>query len=571
MRNIVLHTSPYESVYCPSSELPIIQSLLKEEACDVNILYWNIFLDDLQREFAGEDTEGVYSQGNGTHFLLLNYKAIYHKDAYLYHIVKNYLWAYPPLESFIDQEAVNDYMLYYAYKVECLFHSILEEIDLSQNIFMLFPANLLFTSLLSQKIKQKRESTILLVKGFQGRDDAKHFLEKDFYSDGCICGIPELALISFKNLMLNRISKLDFSSFVFRTETNLNEKHSKFYSNKKISIETQSKISYHDFFCQYKKHKKDNNTVLSLPLTFNTRSGNSESNVIKQLTNDIDDFFETYNVSQLVIEESLNVNGVEQFEHLLNALTKAKQNYPDLSIRNCKLFLSSLSHEHIRQLSLIGFQEVEVQIPDGLNDTYVFEEEIAKLLFFLKFAISQNICIDMSSWMKTIGYDKHKLILFIDSLTFQRFFIKQNILEYEKCFIKVTNDSYTNILPAIPSDSFLFFEKSLILKIENNYFQEKPYYKLIHKGNVIIYEEYRNDCIVKNLEFENSSLEWYIMTITNENILSLDKIINLCYSGFCNELLDIEIYDCLFTLNQEGLLFTIANCQCVISIIDINV
>ncbi|GEM_PF-6935607 len=438
MKNIILHSLPYNSADNYSSELSIYQNILNDHDCYVHYFNWDLLFDNLRLEFIGEELIYENDPYNGCFLLLLNYKAIYHKDIYAYRIVKNYLWAFPPKRNFFDLEEINDYMLYYAYKTENLLNLFFNEIDLSQTLFILLPKDNLFTPLFSQKIKEKKLSVFLMVESFKDRKEANCFLEKNQFIDGCIYGNAKSALLSFRNLLLQRESTDNIRTIVYQKRNSINK-----VKNGPCQLDEQS--------------------TFSEQTTFN----------------------------------------------LLTAF-----------------------------------------------------------LLQLKFAITQKTKIDGLEWLRKIVVDIESLMLFIDSLYYQRFFIGKDDLDYKKYVEERIHES--NIcLTHYPELSFHLI-KNIIVKMERNIIETKPYYKLICIENKIIYKELINGLLIKELEFNEDSLEWFILTITNQEMLTFNEVMCLCERKYMDDLLDIEVYNSITTLNQEGLLYVTDKYKQIISIIDTN-
>lgn len=222
-------------------------------------------------------------------------------------------------------------------------------------------------------------------------------------------------------------------------------------------------------------------------------------------------------------------------------------------------------------------------------------------MLFVKFARLYNIKVSGANILKNLFEEKESdIIESIDNLHYLRFFIEKSEFQHlhselainssSRYFKKVDHDKYwygNHIMSSITPEKFInnkqcegiFIELLKIgynrlwdcfIKIDQHYIDNEYTYSLTRQnGSLILFTEYYNGESINEIEFEEQSLEWDIMKISNDKVISFDILFERLKSCPAYKHLDINtITDTLYELRDERLIYCPEDTSEIVSIIN---
>ena len=106
--------------------------------------------------------------------------------------------------------------------------------------------------------------------------------------------------------------------------------------------------------------------------------------------------------------------------------------------------------------------------------------------------------------------------------------------------------------------------------VEAYYLKNNFKYQLLKHEDIILYKEYFNETPINELAFEQTSLDWYILTKSNSCVYSYNELLNDINSDFPNLPSSVDVIEIIEGLKGEGLIYASDNYSELVSIIDID-
>lgn len=579
-KRIILNWMPPASVYWPSPAMSVLQSYLVNHGFVVEIEYWNLHLKQLHEDFIGQKPN--FNDHASHLYLLFNYLAIQKRDLSAFNKMQIQLKTMRPNFINVSNSYFDERMVKYKDKVDEIFDKVIKTYDFSSILYIGFEANLyqwIGSSILAEKIKALSPNTKTIIGGIGTRQVAIEIMKKFPQFDFAMWGEGEASLLSLSNMILNEeydsISHL--KNLAYRKDGVV---HAVGSSNNQFVDLSDDKLkpNYDDYFHQIQTTifsandlripiegsrschwKKCHFCYLNTGYKFRKKS-------IPSIISEMDAAVKKYGITKFIfLDNDLVANDLNRFNMLLDKIISLKSKYPMLSVMSAEIITKGLNAGIIRKMAVAGFKYVQIgyeSSSDSLLKKINKKNTFSSNLLFIKFARKFKINIEGVNVIRFL-YEENDddIVESIKNLHYLRFFYGGGFLSHTVSNLAVTEsspyykqfgwkdkalviDSIAEFLPANFIDDLsksILFESSRFIYnllwdkfdvIENYYRSHRYDYSLIRLNDRIFYYEYLEDTLINTLEFNDKSLDWYILTIINENVLSVDEIYNRCRLSF---------------------------------------
>ena len=225
MKKIILNWLPPSMTIMPSPPMSVLKAYLSAQGYNVSIIYWNIILKKLEKEFIW----GTYTNNKTIEFqdllLLNNYLAIKHNDKEAYSRVKSALIAIKPQYLSLGSFNFDHHMSNYAEKLENLIDQELAKFDFNDILYWGFSVNLyqwIYSSIFAKKIKLIAPQSLIVIGGIGTKDSAIAFLDNFPQFDMALWGEGENSLNLLTKYLFGEINSIDIvPNIAFRGESNI--------------------------------------------------------------------------------------------------------------------------------------------------------------------------------------------------------------------------------------------------------------------------------------------------------------------------------------------------------------
>lgn len=95
-------------------------------------------------------------------------------------------------------------------------------------------------------------------------------------------------------------------------------------------------------------------------------------------------------------------------------------------------------------------------------------------------------------------------------------------------------------------------------------------YNFFDIANGKIYREYFNSKIINELEFENESIELFILQKTNNQIYSFEKLKDIYYKELKIVVLELELINAIEALKKERLIYVSDDYKEIVSVVNVK-
>lgn len=619
---IILNWMPPAMIEAPSPSMSVLKQYLQNNEFEVEIIYWNLKFAELQSQFLWMNQPSFLGREQDSLMLFFNYLAINHNDKQAYNYVKAYLMALKPQYIGHQDDHFDIHMKYYANKVDLLLNDTIDKIVTSEVLYYGLSVNLyqwICSSIIAKKIKQKDKNGIIVIGGIGTKNAAIAYLENFNVFDYAIWGEGEIPLLilsnELSNLNLNETALIntafrkedlvttyekqkneyiDLSSLIIRPDfSNYIELKSQLENLKeiKLSIPVETSRSCHWKRCRF--------CYLNTGYKFRWKS-------ISSVIDEIQFVLKTYNpFSFNFLDNDLIGGDYKRFNHLLDELIALKEEFPDFTITLAEIITKDINSSFVKKMSLAGFVAVQIGYESPSNTILKKinkKNSFASNLLFIKFANIYKISVNGANViMGLLEETNDDIIEAIKNLHSLRFCLRQGKFRHNMSPLGVMHSSpyYKELEKDLPNwnkNHFVNFlpEKYLkqgdincdILEMTNRVFNplwtnfqqvEQHYvssfyeYELLKKNeNIIIYRERLNGEIINELEFDKSSLDWYVLKNGNDAVTSLDNILSTLITYFEMEFLNVEIYSVLENLLSAHLIYASSDYSEIVTVIDIS-
>ncbi|MDR2057511.1 MAG: radical SAM protein [Dysgonamonadaceae bacterium] len=615
MNTLILNCLPPVNIDWPSPPLSILKSFLTNNGYEgIKVFYWNIFLDNYNKDFLKIDHPINNDYINILFFL--NYIAIQNNDKEAFDRVKYVYRSFAPQlineDTFFDQHLKQS-----ALKLHELIVSELNNLDIhncklfgvSAKLFQLIPANVI-----CELVKKLNPSTTILIGGIGTKDEALAIMRNFTFYDLAIWGEGEYSLCQLYQNVLDKKDEnnKDIPFLIYREGESLKMSASR--EKKFFDLNSSIVPDYSDFFVQNRKNIKD----IRLPIEgsrgchwqkckfcflndgYRYRVKNNQ-----RIIDELNMLMNTYSIKKfLFLDNDMVGRNIKVFEEFLDKLICLKNVHEDFEILLSEIISKGLSYNIIKKMSLAGFSHVQIgyESPsDSLLRKISKKNTVASNLLFIKWATHFSITIGGLNILRGLLEETDDDIKeSIDNLHFYRFYLKNKNIDlnvsnlaigYPSRYFKEIEaehklDNWTEnpIVYMLPKTYFEQKDRFTLFafvgnKINNmwTYFEliEKHYldneykYILIQDEGRIFYRELYNGKKIKEIEFDKP-IYWEILKICNYEVVSLQEIIKMLNKrNFIIE--EAELIPIILELKSEYFLYTNYDYSEILSIINTDI
>ncbi len=614
---IILNCCPPFYTHLPSAAHSILKSYLNKAGFVVDVIYWNLMLEKLQKEFLFNNI--VRMDSKSLLLLYFNYIAVNDDDKYIYNNLKALLKSFEPQHIQTDDCFYDRHMTFYARKLNELLDTTLEKYKVEEAIFVGFSLKLeqwLLASIIAKKIKEKYPNIPVIVGGSNTRSSAKSFLTNFPQFDISMWGEGEFALTELSNILKNKkvcdydkipniayrdngiicYSKTTQTEFADLSSPNLYPSYDDYFSfakeyrpNQYIYMPIEGSRGCHWNRCNF--------CYLNTGYKYRQKS---IKKIIAELQHDMD----VYRISMFeFLDNDLVGNDLKRFEELLDAFCTLKRNYPQFKIVLAEIVTRHLNRTIIKKMVDAGIVYVQIgyESPsDNLLKKINKINSFASNINFMKYACLFNISMGGINIIFNLLEEKNEDILeAIENLPFLRFClslkgnirhtmtsltinnssrylckIKDDIAQWQPFTIMhylsenlIENESKLDIFNYIKGGQdiqWLTFQR-----IEEHYLRFRYSYKIVLANDYYTIIEYCNENQIHEYRFKLGSLDHLIFMLTNNEPISYNDLV-ISVHKHNNNYKPREISRCLNKYFKNKLIYHNGDLSEIISIIDIE-
>lgn len=622
MKNIILNWLPPSMIEMPSPAMSVLKAYLSSKGYNVSILYWNLKMRKMQKEFVWGTSTGKTSEFHDM-LLLNNYLAIKFGDKMAYAKVKSALITLKPQYLSVDLYYFDHHMETYAQKLEELIDEELVRLNFDKILYIGFSVNLyqwICGTIIAKKIKELKPNIPIVIGGIGTKDAAVAFLKNFNQFDIALWGEGENSLTWLTDYLTRGGNSInDIPNIAVRQNDDIVAYSSRNLYADLNSIETQPEFD--DYFeqlevdcggidkvdvnlfiegsrsCHWKKCKF---CYLNTGYKHRLRSVDEIEKYLRML-------IAKYNcMKYCFLDNDVIANDWERFSQLLDVLILIKNDYPDFQIILAEIVTNGITESFVRKMAMAGFTHVQIGYESASNNLLRKinkKNTFASNLLFIKYAIKYNILIGGANIICGLLEETYADVLeAIENIHYLRFFfqqgefrhtisrlgilnssryypaVKDEISSYQlNASVSMLPDGYVSqeaLLDCTITERMVPTEKSTwsdFKSVEMYYLSSKFEYKIYKKESGIVYKEYLNKEIINELEIEYSSLEYLILKKANDSVCSFDELkASLKLTNGNEYITDCEIFNLLEELKKEGLIYSPSDFGEIVTILDIN-
>lgn len=616
-KKIILNWMPPASTNWASPAMSILKGYLAYHHYDVEVEYWNLRFMELQDEFKWGDHNTSDNAANI--YLFYNYLAVYRKDHDAYEKVKAVLKSLRPQYINVSDNFYDEHMQKYAKEVDDLFDKIIGAYDYSNVLYFGLEANLyqwICSSIIAGKIKQNCPHAITVIGGIGTKSTAVAFLKNFPQFDIAMWGEGEAPLLQLTDIIRERnfdqLSQVENVAYRDKNEIVT----SKVPNNNFIDLSAPSmRADFSDFYSQAQHYHVPQN-ALSIPFEgsrschwkkchfcYLNNGYKFRSKQVSTLCAEIVEAIEKYGVySAIFLDNDLIINNFQRFDELLNGFIAIRRKYPQFSINSAEVVTKGLNSYYIKKMALAGFKSVQIgyeSASDDLLRKIDKKNTFSSNLLFIKFAQKYKIGIAGANIIRYLYEETDDdIIESINNLHYLRFYYANNFFKHSMAHLAVTESSpyyrkgiAKNIESMVIDYVALFLPKGYILDetnislfeysraehnilwerfqgIEYHYTKHTYTYDFFEDQNIVEYVECYDGLEINRLEFEKDSLEWAVLTYTNNEVLSVESLLDKCRIN--HDVNRDTVIECIDALRAERLIFHNSDYSENVAVVDVE-
>lgn len=612
-KKIIFHCSPPALLNMASPALSVLKGFLRHYGYASDIVYWNFLFYDLQKKFIF--TQQSLSNHPNPLLLFLNYIAIENNDKKLFQDVKASLISFAPEKLLNSNNFFEQYMYEYKAKVDLILDDYIDKYKLSEALYFGFTLKFeqwVFAYMLAIKLKRMFANIPIVVGGMNNKDSARSFLESFPQFDIAMWGEGEYAVLELTKQLLNENAVLKIiPNIIYRDNTDL--------VCSDISTHNYADLSDMKLFSDFsdycvQKHYYPTIRDCALPIEISrgchwnrchfcylNTGYKYRRKSLDKIKKEILFYIETYSINLFATTDNDLIGAdLAYFNQLLDVLIEIKNRYPKFLIVIAEIVTKGLDKSTIKKIAKAGIVTVQIGYENASNELLTKIEKInsfASNILFLKFAQHYKINITGLNVLYNLFEENNENILeAIINLKFLRFFRyffgvrhkmtpltinstsryckKFEINKSEWYPINTTayylkdhwkGDSSWHVL-----DFAKLYRNPLWNSFENadKYFLENRHtYQLKYNSDKIIVYENRNDILISSFEIEIRSVQYQILLLTNDKVVSLEWLhANL---NNYNRITKSEIMGIIDKFYDNGIIYHNKDFSEIVSILDI--
>jgi radical SAM superfamily enzyme YgiQ (UPF0313 family) len=616
MKKIVLNCVPPFETHRPSPALSILKSWLTKHKYDSLIIYWNLILSDLQRDFVWNNPK-VLDASNAL-ALYVNYLVCNEKKLLLYNSFKSILSGFSPHYLNIETNYFDNHMKKYAEKMDEIIDSNIFKASINDTPFLwgfsMKMEGWIVSSIIAEKIKKIAPDTPILIGGINTKKTAKIFLENFPQFDLAIWGEGEKPLIELVDAIKNgnnEYSKVGniayrkggdvfFSekkkrSFINLSENNLYPDYDDyFYQIKGINLKIENKIPIEGSRgCHWNKCKF---CYLNTDYKYRIKT-------ISKICKEIKYFMNRYKIYTFEFLDNDFIGlDIERANKLLDELIAIKKETPEFKITTIEVVTKGLDRKIIKKMYeagitfvQIGYENPSSNLLKKINKKNTF----ASNLLYVKFATLYNTPLySVNLITNMLEETVDDIIEATDNLKYLRFFLHSikfkhaltplQVNSSSRYYSHIKNEKEEWILSTIAHDflkkyidqkyhwdifSFVkqnrHYQWNTFKRIEKYYLDNKQTYSITKDDKGIRYNEYINGRKINEFEIKEDSIEYIVLYATNDKVLSFTELITYINNKFSDKYTEKKIKDVVDKYYHAGLIYRSIDYMEILSIINI--
>lgn len=626
MKKIILNWMPPSMVEMPSPAMSILKQFLTSNSFSVNILYWNLLLNNIQKEFLWWPKSTLTDSEMHAELLFYNYLAIKEKDSTAYSKVKSVLISIKPQYLSVGESFFDHHMKIYAEKLDTLLDEELDKWDFENIYYIGMSVNLyqwICSSIIAKKIKQRSAFVPIVIGGMGTKEAAISFLKNFTQFDIALWGEGEYGLLELSKYIADNICdierKLQIPNMAFRENNEVLV--SQIVNHEYIDLSSEKiQPNFEDYFDQLNLLGKEKSDIKIIICIEGSRSCHWKKckfcylntgykyrlKPVCSIETEIRSMIEKYQIYDFsFLDNDIIGNDKNRFSSLLDSLISIKEDYPKFRIVLAEIITKNIQAALIRKMALAGFIHVQIGY-ESASDTLLKKinkkNTFASNLLFIKFAFEYDIMVGGANIIRGLLEETYEDILeAIINLHSLRFFyqggkfkhtmtnlgIMHSSRYYRQISDNQSNFRFGHLVSFLPANFITEEElnKCTIIEkmhikdketwdnfsiVEAHYLKSKYEYHIFSKPTSILYVEKLNEEIINEIEIDCSSLDFFILYNANERVLSLDELYDLLSNSQYKNTIDCELFNILEELKKEGLIYTTPDYSEIISIININ-
>lgn len=602
----------------PSPSMSVLKQHLVSEGYETDVIYWNLLLSKLQREFVW--TDNLTDKDMLSLHLLFNYLGITYNDDRVYKYIRANLKSIKPQYTSTSYDFFERHMEKFSGLFENTVDEYLSNINFDNVLFMGMSVNLyqwVCSSIIAKKIKELNSNVPVVIGGIGTKESAMAYLDNFPQFDIALWGEGESSISELaKQLKENNFTFEKYNGIVYRKGNNILVSE-----NKQRKYVDLSADSVHPDFSDYFKFKElisGKNIATNIPIEggrgchwnrchfcYLNTGYRYRQKPIESIVQEIKFAIEKYNVFSFnFLDNDVIGRDKDRFFKLLSALKELKKEYPKFTILLAEVITNGINESMIKEMALAGFEYVQIGYESPSNELLKKidkKNSFLSNLLFIKFADLYGIIVGgvnvIRGLLEETEDDIHESI---DNLHSLRFFLKANRFYHTISHLGIFHSSryFSDIQGEIPkwnnnnikillpknyikkeNDNFQILEgfsysyNSLwqtFEKIEKHYLQNNYSYQIISNQNTLYFKEYYNLRIINELEFEKNSKEWLVLESVNSEVKSFSIVLNELNEKSTPTTQE-ELLEIIDALEKEQLLFCSKDRQEMVSLINTNV
>lgn len=622
MKNkIILNWMPPAMIELPSPAMSILKRYLENHGLDVEIIYWNLLLHDLQKDFIWNphhtlnDKESLY--------LFYNYIAIKRKDKSVQNHIKIILQSIKPQYRNISPDFYDNHMQEYADKFETEVKRKLTSCDFTSVLLWGMSVNLyqwICSSIIGEMLKATAPKVPIAVGGIGTKEAAHAYMESFPQFNFALWGEGENPLYLLAYTLQNKLENYNtLPNLFYREEDRIRQSP---VSNRLFIDLSDSSVrpDFTEYFTQLQQMPWKDEIQPALPIEssrgchwnrchfcylnmgYKYRTKPTQT-VITELEEDM----KLHNIYKFqFVDNDVIGKDLDSYENLLDKLIELKDEYPEFTIILAEIVTKGIHERIIKKMSLAGYIHVQIgyeSLSDNLLKRIEKKNSFASNLLFIKFADLFNIHVGGANIIRNLLEETDNDISeCIENLHFLRFLLKKNGFHHNHTVLGISHASryYKNIIqnPGAAfnwkkeTDNFLLIPKNYLFNndkenhiielikkeynilwdyfanLEKHYIQNSYEYNLIRKNKYTInYIEYYNGEEINKIEFNQDSIEWKILQLCNSEVKSISNLQKVFeHTSDKNDLIEI-----LNALKEESLIYYNKDYSEIITIIHTHI
>jgi radical SAM superfamily enzyme YgiQ (UPF0313 family) len=605
---IILNWLPPSSENSPSPAESTLKAHLIKNGYECEIVYWNLELRNLFLDFLGIG-EFLYANETLRLYPIYFYMAIKYNDDQKFHDLIYKMQGYKPILNSKGISFIKKQVLEFVKELDIVIDNRLDELNLnncsifglSSQFYQWFLGNII-----CEKIKSRNLDIKILIGGFGTKEEAYSFMDNYSIYDYAIWGEGEHALLLLAQSVIEKKSnEKDFHNIVYRKGKNLLITNA---VNKYIDL-NDAMYDFEDYFKTIKMIKFNGRILMPLEggrgchwqkchFCFLNTGYKFRNKKPSKIISDIIYYASTYEINDFFfLDNDIIANDFARFNELSDLLIEYRSKNNLFKIELAEIISKNIDFQTIKKMSQAGFKAVQIGYESPSNNLLNKinkKNTFASNLFFIKWGIRYGIsALGLNVLRNLIEETKDDIKEGIDNLYYMRFFFHYKPLFHNDSFLGISSTSkYFNKikekgelekyksthLDALPRNYIkkeheyillvdhidLQYEKlwDTFFAIDRFYHESKFSYFLISNKKNIIYREMLDNTDINEIEFEEDSLHWRLLSECNKKICSIEILETTLNAG------KDMLIETISSLKSEGLLYTDSMCSEVLTIIN---